>query len=255
MQNVKTALQKNEIKIWLQPQIHCPSQRIIGAEALCRWHTGKEIILPGQFIPKIENTEIQIILDLYMYEKTCEFLRKRITQKKPVFPVAVNISRKTLTEPNTAQMLKNIAQKYEIPIQYTPIEITETHSAEYTQTLKTNLQTLKANHFLLEMDDFGTGFSSMFWLYEIHPDIIKIDMSMTKHLQNTTMQKILFHTARMASDLKIGTIIEGIETTEQMILAMKLGYKTQQGFLFTRPFPADTLENQQIRIPETEKAE
>lgn len=173
---VEAAVRDEQFEVWLQPQFDYRNGKIIGAEALARWkHPALGLIMPGAFIPVLERSRQINILDEYVWDKACQYIN-RWSKKGINIPVSVNVSRLDIQNPNMCDKLNTLVKKYDIAPEYLRLEITESAYMSEPENLKTAIKALRASGFIVEMDDFGSGYSSLNMLSQIKMDILKLDM-------------------------------------------------------------------------------
>ncbi|MGN0368023.1 MAG: EAL domain-containing protein, partial [Wujia sp.] len=179
---MRTSLDNREFKVYLQPKYRLDDESMIGAEALVRWiHPEWGFMSPGDFIPLFEKNGFITDLDQYVWEQVCKKLKKWKEMGYPLFPVSVNVSRMDVYQINLCETLVGIVQKYGIDPGYLHLEITESVYAENPTQLIETVEELRKEGFVIEMDDFGSGYSSLSMLNQMKIDILKLDM---KFIQN-----------------------------------------------------------------------
>lgn len=233
------ALNNQEFLVYLQPRVDIKDGRIIGAEALVRWQrTNNEFLYPDVFIPLFEKNGFIRELDFYMYEKVCRMIRTRLDEGKKVVPISLNVSRLNLIGEEFIKRFNAIVHKCRIPEGYLELELTESLLVEDATVMIDTVNQLKANNYSVSVDDFGSGYSSLNVLKQLNFDVLKIDR---EFLREDGFQKkdiiILESVIRMAKDLEMKTLIEGVETLEQVEMLRKLGCDYAQGYYFARPMP------------------
>lgn len=244
-------LQRNEFTVYLQPQYDYTTESLVGAEALVRWiHPTKGLISPALFVPVFERNGFITQLDLFIWEKTCQLLRKWKDMDLNPIPVSVNISRRDIYNQNLVQIFNGLLKKYNLTPNLLRLEITESAYMENPTQLIQVVEELRDNGFCLEMDDFGSGYSSLNTLKEVPVNVLKLDMkfiaSDTKDLKdgknNTKGGNILSSVIRMANWLHLPVIAEGIESKEQADYLKSIGCFYMQGYYFARPLPIEKYE-------------
>lgn len=240
---MERALGQHQFKLYLQPKYSFGTDEIVGAEALVRWeHPEKGIISPGVFIPIFERNEFVRKLDFYIYESVCEMLSKLDSEKgkyKQV-PISVNFSRVHLNYPDFSKDICTIADKYQIKHQLIEIELTESVAINDKSELDTVIDTLRKNEFVLAIDDFGSGYSSLNILKDLNINVIKFDMEFLKNSTRNPKGKIILkNLVRMAKELQLITVAEGVETIEQVKFLKSVDCDIAQGYFYARPMPMD----------------
>ncbi len=234
IKHMENAITEKEFKAFYQPKVNLRTGEIAGAEALVRWiRKDGSMVFPDQFIPVFEKNSFIITLDCYMFEAVCDFLRRNQDKKLPV--ISVNLSSVTLLEESVVQRLLTITKVYEIPTDRIELEVTESAFIEFEQ-IKHVIDEFKRNGFIISMDDFGTGVSSLGRLKELPVDVLKIDKQFLNNItSNTKGYLIMKHIIEMAQELESETISEGVETIEEARLLKRLGCDLVQGYFFSRP--------------------
>ena len=234
------AVANGEFEIWFQPQMDYEKKNLSGAEALVRWrHPEKGLIPPGDFIPLLERSDCISKVDIYVIEKTCEFMQRQMKKRpeKPVF-VSVNLSRNDLYHKDFINRLEDIVKKYDSPSEYLRLEIIESAYMDNPELLTDAVKRLKGSGFTIEMDDFGSGYSSLNILKDIDIDILKLDMKFLSESKNEKRSEIIIASViNMASALGLPVIAEGVETMKQADMLRGFGCKFMQGFYFSKPVP------------------
>lgn len=230
--------------IYLQPKISFQDRSLSGAEALIRYRpAGGEIIAPYQILPQLEEMHLISLIDFYVFDAIC----KRISQWnqkgiRPI-PVSVNFSRDTISGISFLSRLEAICRKYGVDKKYLEIEITESTESMKDFDLKSFTMKLHEAGFLISIDDFGVHYANLSLLSTVQFDKLKIDKSLIDTLQtNVKTQLIVNALAAMCKGMEIGTTVEGVETEEQFRLLKEMGFQEAQGFLFSRPIPAEEFE-------------
>jgi len=237
---MRKALQKRQFLVYYQPQYNHSTGMMVGAEALVRWlHPEKGMIPPGQFIPVFENNGFISRLDRYVFEEVCAFLRRCLDRSMSVVPISVNLTRHDLFTPGFLDNLEAIRRKYNVPSKYIRIEITESSALGSSHFINKALATLHSYGFTVEMDDFGSGYSSLNILKDLDFDIIKLDMRFFEKEQAPTGRGgiILSSIVRMVNWLQLPLIVEGVEVAEQADFLRSIGCDHIQGYLYSKPLP------------------
>ncbi len=246
---MESALSGGEFAVYLQPKYALETSKIAGAEALVRWQDSSngKFIYPGEFISLFEENGFVTKLDVYMFQQVCRLMQRWIQQGIAPVKISVNFSRKHLQHTFFVEQLCEIADQYDIPHHLLEIELTESVILENEKQLISFIDELHTNGFLLSMDDFGTGYSSLGLLKNISVDEIKIDRSFFLASEDSKRAKaVLTHVIRMAKDLKIETVAEGVESRETVDFLKELGCDMVQGYYFDRPMPTQEFERKII---------
>ena len=244
--NMHGSLKRGEFVVYFQPKYDLMSEKIVGAEALVRWlHPQLGFISPIKFVPIFERNGFIYQLDKYVWERTCQQLRKDIDEGRPVLPISINVSRIDFYSPNIVQVFESLIRKYDIPPRLLELELTESAYVENPQQIIEITKKLQAKGFPILMDDFGSGYSSLNMLKDMPVDILKIDL---KFLADSGEEdhgrggNILNSVVRMAKWLHIPVIVEGVETQQQVDFLRTIGCECVQGYFFSKPVPVDVYE-------------
>ncbi len=242
---MRRALQDRQFVVYYQPQYNHSTRMMIGAEALVRWlHPEKGLIPPNQFIPVFEDNGFISQLDGYVFEEVCAFLRRCLDRSISIVPVSMNLTRHDLFTPGFLDRLESIRQKYGVPSKYIRIEITESSALGNSHFINKALAKLHSYGFTVEMDDFGSGYSSLNILKDLDFDVIKLDMRFFEKEQAPTGRGgiILSSVVRMVNWLQLPLIVEGVEVAEQADFLCSIGCDHIQGYLYSRPLPEAEFE-------------
>lgn len=241
---METAVAENQFTIYLQPKYSLNSDCLAGAEALVRWsHPKWGFLSPGEFIPLFEKNGFISKLDWAVWEWTCIQLSKWKEKGYPLFPVSVNVSRSDMLRGNLAEMLLRLTQRYDIDPAYLHLEITESAYSEHPERIISTVEELRSLGFVIEMDDFGSGYSSLNMLSQMQLDILKLDMGFIQNeIAKSIKQSILSDVIAMAHRLNLTVVAEGVETREQMERLGAVGCDYAQGYFFAKPMPLEEFE-------------
>ena len=242
--SMEAALAQDQFQVYLQPKYRISDERLIGAEALVRWiHPQLGFQSPGDFIPLFEKNGFITKLDQYVWAKTCAILRAWDDEGLPPISVSVNVSRADIYNADITHILMQIVEKYGLPPSRLHLEITESAYTENPGQIIDTVGRLRELGFIIEMDDFGSGYSSLNMLNEMPIDILKLDM---KFIQSETAkpnsQGILQFIIGLARWMHLSVVAEGVETKEQLRRLMEIGCDFVQGYYFARPMPCAEFE-------------
>ena len=233
------SLRENQFLIYLQPKVKLETNKIEGAEALVRWiHPEKGFMPPDEFIPLFEANGFIYDLDKYVWERTCKYIATRIALGKKIVPISVNVSRRDLLQPDFVDFVIYLIEKYKLSFDMLHLEITESSYIEDPDNIIRIATKLKRAGFILEMDDFGSGYSSLNMLTTFPIDILKIDKAFLDNEDITGENNIVRFIVYMANGLKLTTVCEGVETKEQLEALKEMGADYMQGYYFSKPLPA-----------------
>lgn len=239
------ALKGGQFVVYYQPIVDYDSHCVIGAEALVRWnHTTKGTLLPSLFLPLFEHNGLITELDNFVWETVCAQIRKWIDVYgiDEVAPVSVNVSRIDAFREGLLERLTSLTKKYKIPPRLLRLEITESAYVDDAKRLIQITKDLSKAGFIIEMDDFGSGYSSLNALKDIDVDILKLDMHFLLGGEPERSGNILSSVVRMARWLNLPVIAEGVETKQQADYLSSIGCKLMQGFHFSKPLPSSGFE-------------
>ena len=253
-----SALSENQFQVYLQPKYEIHSEQIAGAEALVRWvHPTLGMLSPGEFIPLFEKNGFISELDRYIWDKSCEIIAHWIAAEKKYVSVSVNVSRKDIYQIDLPETLIEIVQKHGLRPNQLHLEITETAYTENPQQLIEVVGRLKGLGFVIEMDDFGNGYSSLNMLSELPIDILKLDMRfIQKESGINGSRNILSFIISLAKWMNLLVTAEGVETQEQVELLRNMDCNYVQGYYYAKPMPVEQftelLRTTQLATPVTE---
>lgn len=233
----ESAIEKEEFEVWYQPKYSVETEKIVGAEALVRWR--KEdgtMISPGEFIPLFERNGLIVRLDEYVFRKVCQMQSIRMKNQQRMVPISVNLSRATLHHEGIVERYAQIVYENNIPFKYVPIELTET-AALHSIQIQGLTEKLVDVGFLLHMDDFGSGYSSMTSLNVLPFHVLKLDKALIDYIGNSRGKQVVLHTIALAHGLGMKVLAEGVEKKEQVEFLRSMKCDEIQGFYYSRPQP------------------
>lgn len=244
LDEMDSALCSHQFVMFLQPQVDASTGKWLGAEALVRWiHPELGMISPGDFIPVLEESAVITKVDAYIWEQAAQKLSAWKQRGREDLYISVNVSGHDFYHVDLYQTFTSLVEKYQISPRSLKIEITETVLSRSKEQQNDTLSRLRSYGFIIEIDDFGSGYSSLNSLKDIEMDVIKIDMgflSQTGHIERSKM--ILNDIVRMIKDLHMGIIVEGVETREQLDFVTSIGCNLIQGYYYSKPVPVDEFE-------------
>lgn len=230
------AIETGQFRIYLQPQISTDG-KVLGAEALVRWiHPEKGLVAPGEFIGVFEKNGLIGKLDCHVWELACRQLAAWRDRGKEDFYLSVNISPKDFYFMDVYETLTSLVRKYGISPEKLKLEITETAVMADFESQMNLIDKLREAGFIVEMDDFGSGYSSLNMLKDIRVDVIKIDMAfLGKTGDKQRAERILKTIVELSGHLEIPVIMEGVETAAQVEFLKEIGCNMFQGYFFAKP--------------------
>lgn len=241
---MEVALIKGQFMVYFQPKYSLTDNSLVGAEALVRWnHPIYGIIPPNEFIPLFEKNGFISRLDYYIWEKVCIKIKQWKEKGYHIVPVSVNVSRVDIYRTNLENFFVQLIKKYGVDPCYLHLEITESAYSENQSNIISTVDNLRKSGFDIEMDDFGSGYSSLSMLSRLKLDVLKLDM---KFVRNETVKplehSILIDVINMAHKLKLKVVAEGVETREQMRKLQAVGCDIVQGYFLAKPMPEEEFE-------------
>lgn len=238
------ALENEEFKVYLQPKYDPITENLSGAEALIRWVSPQDgFISPGRFIPIFEKNGFITKIDDYMLAHVAEQQAKWISEGQPVVPISVNISRAHFAQPDLAEHIADIVDRYNVPHNIIEIELTESAFFDDKQVLLNTVNKLKQYGFEISMDDFGAGYSSLNSLKDLPLDVLKLDAEFFRgNSDKKRSETVVAEAIKLAKSLDMKTVAEGIEKKEQVDFLAGQGCDMIQGFYFAKPMPIDEFE-------------
>lgn len=252
--HVEIALEKGEFQVFLQPKVEMSSKKIFGAEALIRWnHSKLGFLSPAEFIPILEQSGVITEIDFFVLDQACKLVRKWLDAGLTPIIVSVNQSRAHFLKKDYVDRLQNMLIQYNIPAGYIELEITETLLGQETVS-DIMIKKMRSMGLLISIDDFGSGYSSLYLLHQISVDILKIDKGLLDEGgKHEKVRNIMRRIIQIASDIDVDVICEGVETEEQVEFLMGIGCPYAQGYLFGRPVPQQEFELMLERTQSLEK--
>ncbi len=241
--NIDNAIENGWIKAYYQPVVDSKTRKLIGAEALARWIDPKYGYLPpGVFVPVLENTKLVHKLDAAIFEIVLRDIKDAIDNKRAVIPVSLNFSRLDFELMDAVKVFEDLMKKYDIPKEYVHVEITESALMDDVGGLNKAILDLKEHDYAIWLDDFGSGYSSLNILKDYHFDVLKLDMKFLTGFKDNENSKIIINTImKLAKDLKMGTLAEGVEHEDEAKFLAEVGCQRLQGYLFSKPIPKEEL--------------
>lgn len=241
---LQEAISTRQIKPYLQPIVD-ERGLLAGAEALVRWlHPEEGFMNPGAFIPVFERNGLIADVDRHMWRCACEILADWKTRGIDCF-ISINISPKDFYYMDVVKELKNLVEEFCIEPEKLRVEITETVMVNDSIDIIKIVNELRDNGFIVEMDDFGSGYSSLNLLKDINIDVVKIDMQFLKDSErNRKAGTIIKNIINMTKEMDIDSLTEGVETAKQYEYLYAMGCKLYQGYYFSKPIPVEDFENQ-----------
>ncbi len=255
----RDALEKEEFKVYYQPKFDPRTNELRGCEALIRWVSDDMgFVTPGQFIPIFEKSGFITEIDHYMLSHVARDQKSWLDEGRKCVPVSVNVSRAHFAETNLAEQIKEIIDREGAPHNLIEIELTESAFFDDTKQMLKTIKKLKSYGFLVSMDDFGSGYSSLNSLKDMPLDILKLDagfFSGDKH--NERAEIVVAETLQLAKKLNMTTVAEGVDYQSQVDFLAAEGCDMIQGYFYSKPMPKEEyalkLEMKAVDTPEVPK--
>ncbi|TVR57227.1 MAG: EAL domain-containing protein [Candidatus Competibacteraceae bacterium] len=237
---LRRALANDEFVLYYQPQIDTNTHDLIGCEALLRWLSPEDgLVPPDRFIPLAEETGLILPLGEWVLRHACIQIKAWLDAGFPPLVLAVNLSARQLRQTDLVDRVAAILQDTGLPPDYLRLELTESMLMEQGDQALAQLQALQDLNLKLSIDDFGTGYSSLAYLKLLPIDELKIDRSFVRDIpEDSNDMEITATIIAIARNLKLRVVAEGVETQEQLDFLKRQGCHAWQGYLFSRPIPA-----------------
>ena len=242
--SMESALSQNQFLVYLQPKYRIKDEVLVGAEALVRWnHPVWGFLSPAEFIPLFEKNGFITRLDRFVWEKACAVLHDWDERGYYPMSVSVNVSRADIYNEDLADTLVKIIEKYDLDPSRLHLEITESAYTENPKQIIDTVTTLRELGFMIEMDDFGSGYSSLNMLNDMPIDILKLDMKFIRsEMAKPKSQGILQFIINLARWMNLSVVAEGVETKAQLLRLTEIGCDYVQGYYFAKPMPCQEFE-------------
>ena len=245
--DIRLGIKNGEFEPFYQPKVNLKTGKICGAEALSRWNHDGKILAPGSYIPIMEANDTICILDLYILKSVCKDSAGWLQQGIEVPMISVNFSRRNLTDPDLADHIDKVVRETGIPKQLIEIEVTEGSDEFSVGVLRRFADNLHRLGYKISIDDFGTAGSSLTLLREITFDTLKIDKGFVDH-DNQKDITILTCIIRLANEINMDIVAEGVEQKAQVDILEKLGVEVIQGFYFDKALSKEKMA-ERLRSP------
>lgn len=243
VESAEKALQDNQFTIYFQPKVNVRQEKINGAEALVRWiHPDIGFMNPADFISVFEKNGFIKKLDYYVWKEVCRSLRTWKQRGLKLVPISVNVSRRDFEDPYLAESIIAIADHYQVDHSLLHVEITESSYSDAPHRIAETVHKFHDAGFVVELDDFGSGYSSMVALNDLDVDVLKLDMSIVQKDDPESEQSVLGFSMQLARMLQLKTVAEGVETKKQAERIAALGGDYIQGYYYFKPLPKDEFE-------------
>lgn len=240
---ISEKLLESKVHIFLQG-IYGKNKRLVGAEALMRWEESSgNLISPQKLIPMLEETGLIIKIDQYIWKKSCEIMADLISKNIDIEFISVNISRVTFSKVDVVEKITQFVNIYHLPSACLKLEITESVVMEDLEKSIYVIEELHNRGFLISLDDFGSGYSSLNVLKDLLVDVIKLDMKFLEKTKNKMRKEIILRSLiEMIKKLNADVVAEGVETKEDFHILYTLGCNLYQGYYFGKPMEYSIFE-------------
>jgi len=239
--SLRDAIDRNELELHYQPQVHVGSGAIVGAEALLRWkHPDRGYVPPAQFVPIAEDTGLIAPIGEWVLEEACRQARAWDAAGLPPMRISINVSAVQFRRQDLFEVVRRTLESSGLEPGRLVLEITESAIMSVRERAVKPLNRLRSLGVSLALDDFGTGYSSLSYLNAFPINILKIEQSFVgEMLKDKTAAKITEAIVSMARVLKLEVVAEGVEQSAQLELLREYGCDEVQGFYFSKAVPAD----------------
>jgi diguanylate cyclase (GGDEF)-like protein/PAS domain S-box-containing protein len=242
--NLRHAIERNELVLYYQPKVNMREKRVIGCEALIRWqHPDFGLVTPSQFIPIAEDSGLIIDISSWVLETACKQMHLWQQQGLPSLVMAMNVSANQFHQRGFVAQVGSTLTRLDLAPQYLKLELTESILLENIEDALVSLREFHALGIHISIDDFGTGYSSLAYLKKLPISELKIDRSFIQDIPfNADDMAITAAILALAKSLSLEVVAEGVEHEEQAAFLMQQGCEIAQGFLYSEPIPAVEFE-------------
>lgn len=251
LNDLRQAVEEHQLKVFYQPKynIQCNPPRLSSAEALIRWqHPELGMIPPGNFIPLFESSGQISTIDNFVWNEAARQIAEWRDRHGITIPVSVNLSRVDLFDPDLEERLNDLITKNGLNYSDLKLEVTESAYTGNSEKLIKVIERLRSKGFEIEMDDFGSGYSSLNMLSSMPIDILKMDMKFIRNIENNEKDlRLVELVLDIAKYLKVPVVAEGVENEKQLELLRLAKCELVQGFYFSRPLPPEEFEKLIVR--------
>ena len=246
LNDLRRAVEDRELKVFYQPKydIQCDPPRLSSAEALIRWnHPELGMISPATFIPLFEGNGQIGAVDNYVWNEAARQIAEWREKFGVTIPVSVNLSRVDVFDPQLEQRLVDLLKEHGLDYRSLKLEVTESAYTDNAGQMIELINHLRARGFEIEMDDFGSGYSSLNMLSCMPIDVLKMDMAFVRNIEHSEKDfRLVEVVLDIARYLKVPVVAEGVETQRQLDMLKEAGCELIQGYFFSRPLPPEAFE-------------
>jgi diguanylate cyclase (GGDEF)-like protein len=240
--HLRRALADGELSLHYQPQVSAHDGRVVGMEALVRWHSAQlGQVPPSEFIPLAEDSGLILQIGEWVLRDACRQLRAWRDAALPPVRVAVNVSAQQFMAGNLPDVVQAALHEHDLDASCLEVELTESVIMGDASAAHAQLAALRAIGVTVSLDDFGTGYASLGYLSRLTLDKLKIDQSFVRDIATPRSAAIAQATVALAQGLSLAVVAEGVETPEQRDYLRGIGCDIQQGYLYSKPLPAEAI--------------
>jgi len=247
LNDLRQAVEERQFRVFYQPKydIQCDPPRLNSAEALVRWiHPELGFISPGDFIPLFERNGLIHVVDGYVWAEAAKQIARWREKFGMTVPLSVNVSRTEVFDPDLEKNLLRLVEDNGLSAKDIKLEVTESAYTDDANQLVAVIQQLRDRGFEIEMDDFGSGYSSLNTISTLPIDVLKMDMKFIQNIEENNRDfRLIELILDIAKYLNVPVVAEGVETEHQLRLLRDAGCDFVQGYYFSRPLPAADFEN------------
>ena len=259
LNDLRRAVEEHQFIVYFQPKynIQCDPPRLSSAEALIRWrHPELGMISPGTFVPLFERNGLIHVVDNYVWEQTVRQIAAWRDRLGMTLPVSVNRSRTDIFDPALEKNLLHLVESNGLTPKELKLEVTESAYTDNASQLISVIENLRGYGFEIEMDDFGSGYSSLNMLSSLPIDVLKMDMRFIQNVREDVREfRLVELILDIARYLDVPVVAEGVETAEQLALLRKAGCELVQGYYFSKPVPPEEFEKLILKQLELDRRE
>ena len=239
--DIRLALERDEFKVYYQPQVSAKTGEVVGVEALVRWlHPTRGLIFPNDFIPLAEETRLMPDINDWVLKTACKEVKQWIDAGHKNIRLSVNFSPSQVEHPKFVAQVISTLNSVQFPPTNMEIELTENVIMKDLEQMTQKLNQLSEHGLTIAIDDFGTGYSSLNYLRKLPIHTLKVDQSFVQDINESMDDACIVNAiVSMAHGLKLNIVAEGVETKVQLDYLKSLGCQEIQGFYFGRAEPAD----------------
>ncbi len=257
LNDLRRAVEERELTVFYQPKynVQCDPPKLCSAEALIRWkHPELGMVPPGRFIPLFEGNGQISAVDSFVWDEAARQIAEWREKFRITLPVSVNLSRVDVFDPTLEARLEGLIERYGLEHRALKLEVTESAYTDNAEQMIELINRLRAKGFEIEMDDFGSGYSSLNMLSYMPIDVLKMDMQFVRNITQSEKDfKLVELVLDIARYLKVPVVAEGVETEAQLKMLKGAGCDLVQGYYFSRPLPPEEFESLIVKEQQIER--